>query len=47
LDTKKIDNLLNSAKQANMNMIRCWGGGIYEDDYFFDKCDELGFLLKF
>ncbi len=37
--------LLTSAKQANMNMIRLWGGGLYEDDFFYDQCDELGILI--
>ncbi len=36
---------LVSAKEANMNMIRVWGGGIYEDDLMYDICDELGILI--
>ncbi|MFW5798343.1 MAG: beta-mannosidase [Planctomycetota bacterium] len=37
--------LLTSASRCNMNMLRVWGGGIYEDDIFYDLCDELGIMV--
>lgn len=40
-----IRDLLESARAANMNMLRIWGGGQYEPDYFYELCDELGILL--
>ena len=37
--------LLTSAKEAGFNMLRVWGGGIYEHDYFFDLCDSLDIMV--
>jgi beta-mannosidase len=38
-------HLLESARQANMNMLRVWGGGIYEPDIFYELADKLGIMI--
>lgn len=40
-----VRDLLQSALDANMNMLRIWGGGQYEEDWFYDLCDEMGILI--
>ena len=42
---QKYDNLILEAKKANFNMLRIWGGGIYERDIFYEKCDEYGIMI--
>ena len=41
-DYRKV---LTTAVESNMNMIRVWGGGIYEEDYFYELCDSLGLMV--
>ncbi|XP_046686486.1 beta-mannosidase-like isoform X2 [Homalodisca vitripennis] len=40
-----LRRILTGARDANMNMLRVWGGGIYESDLFYQICDELGILI--
>jgi len=45
VSTEQYRRVLESARDANMNMIRHWGGGYYETDEFYDICDELGIMI--
>lgn len=40
-----VEDLLDSAVAANMNMIRIWGGGQYEADWFYEMCDRKGIMI--
>lgn len=41
-DYRKV---MEAAREANMNMVRDWGGGYYETDAYYDLCDELGIMI--
>lgn len=41
----RTEALLKSCREANMNMLRVWGGGAYESETFYDLCDELGLVI--
>ena len=45
IQSKDYERILYAAKNANMNMIRVWGGGIYEDNRFYELCDSLGLMV--
>jgi beta-mannosidase len=45
LTNEKLERLLMSTQVAGMNMLRVWGGGIYEHDYFSELADRLGIML--
>jgi len=42
---ERVRTLLQAAATANMNMVRVWGGGVYESDRFYELCDEMGLLV--
>lgn len=42
---EKLDHLLALAKQAHVNILRVWGGGLIEKEAFYDRCDRLGILV--
>ncbi|XP_072313813.1 beta-mannosidase [Eucyclogobius newberryi] len=40
-----LRNLLQSVADANMNALRVWGGGVYEQDLFYSLCDQMGIMV--
>ncbi len=40
-----LEDLIRSAAEVHMNMLRVWGGGFYEEDRFYDLCDRYGILV--
>ncbi|SEP12292.1 beta-mannosidase [Luteibacter sp. UNC138MFCol5.1] len=45
VSTERLEAILRSAKDANMNMLRMWGGGTYQDDAFYAAADRMGMMI--
>lgn len=45
VDQGRYDALIQQAVDANLNMLRVWGGGVYESDHFYRACDRNGILV--
>lgn len=44
-DLDVVESRVTLAKETNCNLIRCWGGNVYESDAFFDECDTSGIMV--
>lgn len=40
-----VEHLIKSAKESHLNMLRVWGGGLYESDIFYELADYYGILV--
>lgn len=44
-DRARIPAILQLAGDIGVNMLRCWGGNVYEDDLFYETCDRMGIMV--
>lgn len=42
---EKYEEIIRDCNRSNINMLRVWGGGVYEDDEFYNQCDLNGILV--
>ena len=44
-DAQRYEKALGLFREAGCNIVRCWGGNVYEDHAFYDLCDEYGIMV--
>ncbi len=44
-DRLRLDRALALIEESHCNIVRCWGGGVYEEDAFYDWCDRHGVMI--
>jgi beta-mannosidase len=44
-DEERLPQAIALLAESGSNMVRCWGGNVYEDDLFFEECDRLGIMV--
>jgi beta-mannosidase len=45
VDSDEKIRLISDARESNMNMLRVWGGGIYQEELFYERCSKEGILV--
>ncbi len=45
ITSESLETLIHAAAETHQNMLRVWGGGFYEDERFYDLCDQYGILV--
>ena len=45
IPASRYESLITAARDANMTILRIWGGGLWEHEAFYDTCDRLGIMI--
>ena len=45
MDAERYEKALELVNECGCNIVRCWGGNVYEDTYFYDYCDRHGIMV--
>ena len=44
-DRERLPAVMDLLEDSGCNAVRCWGGNLYEDEYFYERCDGAGILV--